>query len=166
MKVSVLMGSDNDWKVVKNTCQTLKNFGVSFEVHVLSAHRSLPDLLEHLKYAEEKNCKVFVCAAGMAAHLGGVVAANTVRPVIGLPLSGGVAMDSLLSNAQMPPGIPIATVAVDGGMNAALLAVEMLALSDKDLLQKLKDYREGLRRSVREKDKNIQYLLDDLSGPN
>lgn len=157
MQVSVLMGSDSDWKVVQEACKVLSNFDVDYDVHVLSAHRTPSDLMN---YIAECGCKIYICAAGKSAHLAGVVAAHTTNPVIGIPLSASMdGMDALLSTVQMPPGIPVATVAVDGATNAAVLAVQMLALSDEDLKQKILSYRSALRDSVLAKDKTIQYMV-------
>lgn len=159
-KVVVIMGSEKDWYTVKSAIKTLKEFKVPFGVHVLSAHRSPDDLLACMKKANEEGCKVYICAAGKAAHLAGVVAAHTIKPVIGLPIGGSLnGLDSLFSTVQMPSGIPVATVAVDGAVNAAILAVEILALSDESLENKLKAYREELRSEVVRQDEEIQSFL-------
>jgi 5-(carboxyamino)imidazole ribonucleotide mutase len=158
MQVTVLMGSDSDWLIAKDACETLKKFGVAFEAHALSAHRSPIDLLNYVKHCEEMGCKVFICIAGRAAHLGGTVAAHTSQPVIGVPVGSNVlfGLDSVLSTVQMPPGVPVATVAIDGGQNAAILAVQMLAISDEGLRAKIKEHKTNLVQGVRKKDQTIQ----------
>jgi 5-(carboxyamino)imidazole ribonucleotide mutase len=143
--VLILMGSRNDWEVLKDTGRELERLGVTWRAHVASAHRSLVRTLELVRSGEAGGVRVFICGAGMAAHLAGVVAATTVRPVIGVPLAGGVAdgMDALLSTAQMPGGVPVATVAVGkaGARNAAVLAAQILALEDRDLDGRLRHLR-------------------------
>ena len=138
-KVAVIMGSDSDWPVVKAACTQLAEFGIPYEAHILSAHRTPVEAAEFARSARANGFGVLICAAGMAAHLAGAVAANTTLPVIGIPMSssnlGG--MEALLSTVQMPSGIPVATVAIGGAVNAALLAMEMLAISDDDLAAKL-----------------------------
>ena len=133
------MGSDSDLPIIEKSIQTLKDFDVPYEVHVYSAHRTPEKALEFSSNARNNNFGVIICAAGMAAHLAGAIAANTVLPVIGIPckstnLDG---MDALLSTVQMPPGIPVATVAIDGGVNAALLAIQILSVEDETLYDKL-----------------------------
>jgi 5-(carboxyamino)imidazole ribonucleotide mutase len=166
MQVTVLIGSDSDWPIVKECCETLKKFGIHFEAHVLSAHRSPIDLVNHIGHCEEKGCAVYICAAGKAAHLAGVVAAHTTQPVIGIPLSNSLdGLDSLFSTVQMPPGIPVATVAIDGGINGAILAVEILALTSVELQKKLLDHRNALRQTVQEKDQKLHEHLAALLDP-
>lgn len=163
MQVAVLMGSDSDWKVVKECCEVLKKFKINFEAHVLSAHRSPIDLINYLKHCEDMGCQVFVCAAGKAAHLAGVVASHTVQPVIAIPLSSSMlGLDSLLSTVQMPPGVPVATVAIDGGLNGAILAIQMLALTSGKLTEQLKEQRHLLLKTVREKDQQVHEWLATL----
>ncbi len=157
-KVAILMGSDSDLPIVEKGINVLKEYGVPFEVHVYSAHRTPLQTAEFVKNAKDNGFGVIIAAAGMAAHLAGAVAANTVLPVIGIPVSckntGGV--DALWATVQMPSGIPVATVAIDGAANAALLAVEMLALSDDNLYNKLVDARKAGEEKVLEKNKAVE----------
>ncbi|MBE6663080.1 MAG: 5-(carboxyamino)imidazole ribonucleotide mutase [Ruminococcaceae bacterium] len=157
-KVAILMGSDSDLPIVEKGINVLKEYEVPFEVHVYSAHRTPLQTAEFVKGAKDNGFGVIIAAAGMAAHLAGAVAANTVLPVIGIPVSckntGGV--DALWATVQMPSGIPVATVAIDGAANAALLAVEMLALSDDTLYNKLLDARKAGEEKVLEKNKAIE----------
>lgn len=143
MKVAVLMGSASDKDKMAPAADTLEKFGIEADVRVLSAHRNPTQVVELVSTARENGYVAFICGAGMAAHLAGVVAAHTTLPVVGVPLSGGAlnGVDALYSTVQMPKGIPVATVAVDGSMNAALLVVEMLAITDTDLQAKLTDHR-------------------------
>lgn len=138
-KVAVLMGSPNDMEKMAQASETLESFGIEADVRVLSAHRNPEEVTALATSAREEGYAAFICGAGMAAHLAGVVAAHTTLPVIGVPLSGGISdgLDALLSTVQMPKGIPVATVAVNGSLNAALLVVEMLAINDPDLADKL-----------------------------
>lgn len=144
--VAILMGSESDLEVMAKAHETLTKFGVPAEIRVLSAHRNPDDLDEYVKTAPGRGVKVFICGAGMAAHLGGVVAAKTTLPVIGVPLSNKalVGIDSLLSMFQMPKGVPVATVAIDGAMNAGILAVQILALSDEKLAKRLVQFKEEI----------------------
>ncbi|MGM9645794.1 MAG: 5-(carboxyamino)imidazole ribonucleotide mutase [Eubacteriales bacterium] len=157
-KIAIIMGSDSDLPTVERGINVLREYGVPFEVHVYSAHRTPTEAAEFVKGAEKNGFGVIIAAAGMAAHLAGAVAANTVLPVIGIPISskntGGV--DALLSTVQMPSGIPVATVAIDGAANAALLAIEILALSEPTLAEKLKEARETGARKVLAKNKEIE----------
>jgi 5-(carboxyamino)imidazole ribonucleotide mutase len=157
-KVAILMGSDSDLPIVEKGINVLKEYNVPFEVHVYSAHRTPLQTAEFVKNAKDNGLGVIIAAAGMAAHLAGAVAANTVLPVIGIPVSckntGGV--DALWATVQMPSGIPVATVAIDGAANAALLAVQMLALSDEELYEKLVLAREVGEKKVLEKNKAIE----------
>ena len=141
VQVAIIMGSDSDLPVVEASFSILDDFGVKYTKNVMSAHRTPHDVMELIKTSEENGCKVFIAAAGMAAHLAGAVAAHSTKPVIGIPIeSGGMGgIDSLLSTAMMPPGVPVATVAVgkSGAKNSAILAVHILATSDEDLAQKL-----------------------------
>jgi 5-(carboxyamino)imidazole ribonucleotide mutase len=154
LAVAVLMGSRSDWEVLQHAPQTLETLGIAHEVRVLSAHRTPSALEEYVADAEARGCQVFVAAAGGAAHLAGVVASKTLRPVLGVPmetkLSGG--LDSLLSTVQMPAGIPVGTLAVGraGAVNAALLAAAILARSDPALEERLRAYREEQARAVLE----------------
>ncbi len=156
-KVGIVMGSDSDLPIIEKAVDVLKSFEVPFEVHVYSAHRTPKEAHEFSATAEDNGFGVLICAAGMAAHLAGVVAANTTLPVIGIPCKGPVldGMDALLATVQMPSGIPVATVAINGGANAALLAIEILAVGDKELSKKLKAKRENDTQKVLEKNKNV-----------
>ncbi|MBQ3040129.1 MAG: 5-(carboxyamino)imidazole ribonucleotide mutase [Clostridia bacterium] len=157
-KVAIIMGSDSDLPIVEKGINVLKEYGIPFEVHVYSAHRTPAETAEFVKGARDNGFGVIIAAAGMAAHLAGAVAANTVLPVIGIPVSckntGG--FDALLATVQMPSGIPVATVAIDGAANAALLAIQMLALSDNELYQKLLNARETGREKVLSKNQEIE----------
>ena len=157
--VAVLMGSDSDLPIVNEVFKIFDDFGVNYTKSVLSAHRTPHQVIELIKNSESNGCKLFIAAAGMAAHLAGAVAAHSLKPVIGIPIeSGGLGgLDSLLSTAQMPPGIPVATVAVGkaGAKNSAILAVQMLAISNSDLAQKMSDYRQNMTNEVLEKNKNL-----------
>lgn len=156
-KVAVIMGSDSDIPVMEACMKTLKEFGISYDVRIISAHRTPEEAHEFSSTAREKGYGAIIAAAGKAAHLAGVMAATTTLPVIGVPVKSSTmdGLDSLLSTVQMPAGIPVATVAIDGAVNAALLAVQMFALSDKSLAQKLCDYKKTLASKVAEKDKKI-----------
>lgn len=142
-KVAILMGSPNDRDKMQPAADTLERFGIEADVRVHSAHRTPAKVSELASTARENGYCAFICGAGMAAHLAGAVAAQTTLPVVGVPLSGGAlnGVDALYSTVQMPKGIPVATVAVDGSMNAALLVVQMLAITDEALAQKLTDHR-------------------------
>ena len=157
--VAVLMGSDSDLPIVNEVFKIFDDFGVNYTKSVLSAHRTPHQVIELIKNSESNGCKLFIAAAGMAAHLACAVAAHSLKPVIGIPIeSGGLGgLDSLLSTAQMPPGIPVATVAVGkaGAKNSAILAVQMLAISNTDLAQKMSDYRQNMTNEVLEKNKNL-----------
>ena len=157
-KVAVIMGSDSDLPIVEKGINVLKEYGIPFEVHVYSAHRTPLEASEFVSSAYENGFGVMIAAAGMAAHLAGAVAANTVLPVIGIPISskntGGI--DALLSTVQMPSGIPVATVAIDGAANAAHLAAQILALSDPELREKLINTRAVAKDKVLEKNKAIE----------
>ena len=145
MRVAVLMGSSSDQSKMAPAFETLAQFGVEAEEHVLSAHRSPAAVAAFARGARDAGFGAVICGAGMAAHLAGAVAAQTTLPVIGVPLSGGAlnGVDALYATVQMPRGIPVATVAVDGALNAALLAIEILAVSDRSLATKLAEYRES-----------------------
>ncbi|MBR2343895.1 MAG: 5-(carboxyamino)imidazole ribonucleotide mutase [Clostridia bacterium] len=157
-KVAVLMGSDSDLPIVEKGINVLREYGVPYEVHVYSAHRTPRECAEFVGGARERGFGVIIAAAGMAAHLAGAVAANTTLPVIGIPISckntGG--MDALLATVQMPSGIPVATVAIDGAANAAHLAVEILALSDEGLAQKLVEARRAASETVLAKNAAVE----------
>ena len=156
-KVAIIMGSDSDLPIVEKAINALKEYGVPFEVHVFSAHRTPLQTAEFVKNARDNGFGVIIAAAGMAAHLAGAIAANTTLPVIGIPckstnLDG---MDALLATVQMPTGIPVATVAIDGAANAALLAIQILAVEDKALADKLDEKRVRDAKAVLEKDAEI-----------
>ena len=156
-KVAILMGSDSDLPVLKPAVKTLNQLGIAFTVRVMSAHRTPVEAAEFAKSAREEGYGVIIAAAGKAAHLAGSLAAQTTLPVIGIPVKSSTldGLDALLSTVQMPGGIPVATVAIDGAQNAALLAAEMLALSDDTLAKKLDDMRVAQHDSVVKKDKAI-----------
>ena len=158
MKVAIIMGSDSDWSVMKVAVDTLKNFSVEVEVTVASAHRTPQKVHD---FVTSSDAQIFIAAAGMAAHLGGVVASLTTKPVIGVPINSEPfkGLDALLSTVQMPSGIPVATVAVNGAKNAAFLSAEILALNDDDLAKKLISYREQMAAEVELKDKNLQQKI-------
>lgn len=161
-KVAVIMGSDSDLPVVQKCLDQLKKFGIPFEAHVFSAHRT-PALVEKFaSSAKDNGFGVIIAAAGKAAHLGGVIAAYTTLPVIGIPIKSSTmdGLDSLLSMVQMPGGIPVATVAIDGAQNAAILAVQILALSDDTLAAKLDDFKKDMESGVEAKDKKLQETLN------
>lgn len=159
VQVAVIMGSKSDWPMMKGACQVLEKFDVGFEKHVISAHRMPDEMFGFAKDARKRGLKVIIAGAGMAAHLPGMTAANTVLPVIGVPgqtkALGG--MDSLLSIVQMPTGIPVATTAIGnaGAKNAALLAIEILGTSDARLQDKLVDYREQMHDAAAESSANL-----------
>ena len=160
--VAILMGSDSDLPVMQATADTLKDLDIHFEMRVLSAHRTPHDTAEYVRDAETRGCKVFVCAAGLAAHLAGAVAAHTLKPVVGVPLNGALdGLDSLLSTVQMPGGIPVATVAIGkaGAKNAAFLAAQMLALADDELAKRIFQQREEAANKVRAADAKLQESL-------
>lgn len=164
MKVAVIMGSDSDLPVIKKGLSVLKKFGVPFEVRVISAHRTPYDAEKFAANAYDNGFGVIIGAAGKAAHLAGVLAAFTTLPVIGLPIKSSTmdGLDSLLSMVQMPKGIPVATVAIDGAENAALLAVQILALSDKGLSDKLSEYKKEMAEEVKRKDAALQQEINNL----
>ena len=157
-KVGILMGSDSDLPVIRKATAVLDSFAVPYEVHVYSAHRTPLEACAFAEGASASGFGVLICAAGMAAHLAGVVASKTVLPVIGIPCKGANldGLDALLSTVMMPSGIPVATVAVDGGANAALLACQMLALSDETLMSALIKKRESDRLAVLEKNAKVE----------
>ena len=160
-KVAVIMGSDSDWPVVKNACRELEKFGVPYEAHILSAHRTPAQAAEFARNARENGFGVVICAAGMAAHLAGAFAGNSTLPVIGIPMKGGVSdgMDALLATVQMPSGIPVATVAVGGAKNAAVLAVQILAVTDDALADKLDADRKAMADAIAKKEASLQAEL-------
>ncbi len=161
-KVAVIMGSDSDWPQVKGACAQLKELGIPFEARILSAHRTPAAAAEFAKTARENGFGVLICAAGMAAHLAGAFAANTTLPVIGVPMKGGAldGLDALLSTVQMPSGIPVAAVALNGAKNAAVLAAQILAVSDDALADKLNAAREKMAAQIAKKEAKLQAELD------
>lgn len=163
-KVAVIMGSDSDLPIVKKALEELKSYGVEYECHIMSAHRTPAAAAAFSAAAKDNGFGVIICAAGMAAHLAGVVAAYTTLPVIGIPCSSKNfdGLDALLATVQMPSGIPVATVAVDGAKNAAILAVQMLALSDEALAVKLTASKLAMIDQINEKDKKLQEELKAL----
>jgi len=164
-QVGIIMGSDSDFKILEEAAQACKEFDIACEIRVLSAHRSPEDTTAYAKQAQERGLKVIIAGAGGAAHLAGVVAAHTTLPVIGVPIKSKPlkGQDSLLSIVQMPPGVPVATVAINGGRNAGLLAVQILALANPDLSARLTTFKEQLAEATREKDRRVQ---ERLTQPN
>ena len=160
-KVAVIMGSDSDWPVVKGACAQLQDFGIPYEAHILSAHRPPAAAADFAKNARANGFGVLICAAGMAAHLAGAFAGNSTLPVIGIPMKGGVmdGLDALLATVQMPSGIPVATVAVGGAKNAAVLAAQILAVSDGELAAKLDAAREEMAAQIAGKEARLQAEL-------
>ena len=160
-KVGIIMGSDSDLPIVAKATDVLKSLEIPFEVHVYSAHRTPEEARDFALQARENGFGVIIAAAGMAAHLAGALAANTILPVIGIPCKGGAldGLDDLLSTVQMPSGIPVATVALNGGANAALLAAQMLSLEDEALAEKLLSRRAAEKAAVLEKDAGIMERL-------
>lgn len=162
-KVAVIMGSDSDFPIVKDCISELKRYGVPVEVSVMSAHRTPALAAEFAASARSEGFGVIICAAGMAAHLAGVMAGNTVLPVIGIPIKSSFeGLDALLATVQMPSGIPVATVAVNGAKNAAILAVQMLALSDEGLSEMLEKSKADMIRGVTEKNDKIKQAAAEL----
>ena len=159
-KVGIVMGSDSDLKVMGKAADMLEKLGIEYEMTIISAHREPDVFFEYAKSAESKGFKVIIAGAGMAAHLPGMCAAIFPMPVIGVPMSGKNldGQDALYSIVQMPPGIPVATVAIDGGMNAAILAAKILATSDPELLDRLKAYTEEMKNTVQAKDAKLKEL--------
>lgn len=161
-KVLIVMGSDSDYPILEKAFDIFDKFGVEFECRVASAHRTPDRAIKLAREAEDNGFDVIIGAAGLAAHLAGVLAANTTLPVIGIPCKGGAlaGVDALYATVQMPTGIPVATVAIDGAANAAILACQMLAIKDDEMKAKLKDYKAELAASVDKKDANLQAKLE------
>ena len=161
--VAILMGSDSDWPVMQATVDVLKSFSIEHEVRVSSAHRTPVDTAEYVSEATARGCAVFICAAGLAAHLAGAVAAHTTRPVIGVPMDAGPlsGFDALLSTVQMPGGIPVASVAVGkaGAKNAGYLAAQILAIADPELSERIGAERESNRQKIRAASEALQSRL-------
>lgn len=160
-KVAVIMGSDSDWSVVKGACAQLEALDIPFEAHILSAHRTPAAAAEFARGARANGFGVIICAAGMAAHLAGAFAANTTLPVIGIPMKGGAmdGLDALLATIQMPSGIPVATVALNGAKNAAILAAQILAVEDAALAARLDAERTVMAAQIAEKEAKLQAEL-------
>lgn len=162
-RVAIVMGSDSDWDVMKAAEEVLNELGVTCDVRVISAHRSHQLLVSHLERLHASGVQVFIAGAGGAAHLAGVVAALTPLPVIGVPLKSWAldGMDALLSTVQMPPGVPVATVAINGARNAGILAAQMLSLTDPQLKSRMQEFRKGLVESVQKKNDHVQKRRGD-----
>jgi len=160
MRIAVFIGSDSDYEVIKDALEILKEFQVTFAVEVTSAHRSPARTLKLIKSFEDEGVEVFIAVAGKAAHLAGVVAAHTVRPVIGVPVGASPlhGLDALFSTVQMPKGVPVATMGIgkSGASNAALLAIQILSLKEPALVKRMKEYREEMASQVEDKSKKIQ----------
>jgi len=156
-KVGIIMGSDSDLPIVQKAVDMLKSLEIPYEVHIYSAHRTPVEARDFAVNARENGFGALICAAGMAAHLAGAIAANTTLPVVGIPCKGGMmdGLDALLATVQMPTGIPVATVAINGAANAALLCAQIIAVEDKELAAKLDDKRKADAAKVLEKDRNI-----------
>lgn len=160
-KVAVIMGSDSDWPVVKAACAQLAQLEIPYEVRILSAHRTPAQAAEFASNARSNGFGVLICAAGMAAHLAGAIAAHTTLPVIGIPMKGGAldGLDALLSTVQMPSGVPVATVAVNGAKNAAILAAQILAVCDASLAEKLDAARREMQQQVAQREAKLRTEL-------
>ena len=160
-KVAVIMGSDSDWPVVQGACKQLDEFGIPYEAHILSAHRTPAAAADFAKNARANGFGVLICAAGMAAHLAGAFAGNSTLPVIGIPMRGGAmdGLDALLATVQMPSGIPVATVAINGAKNAAVLAAQILAVEDGSLAAWLDTVRRDMAAQIAEKEARLQAEL-------
>lgn len=161
-KVAVIMGSDSDWPVVRAACTQLEELDIPYEAHILSAHRTPEAAAVFARAARERGFGAVICAAGMAAHLAGAFAANTTLPVVGIPMKGGAmdGLDALLSTVQMPSGIPVAAVALNGAKNAAVLAAQILAVSDGALAERLDAARTAMAAQIAEKDEKLQAELN------
>ena len=161
MQVAIVMGSDSDWAVMEPTVELLRKFEIEVEVTVASAHRTPKRVQEFVEKSQEAGAKVFIAAAGCAAHLAGVVASYTHCPVVGVPISSEPfkGFDALLSTVQMPPGVPVATMAVNGAKNAAIFAAEILSVSDENIRQKIIDYRANMATEVEKKAEKLKNLV-------
>lgn len=158
-KVSIIMGSTSDLDIMAKAAKLLDEFEIPFEMNALSAHRTPDEVEVFAKGAKDRGIRVIIAGAGMAAHLPGVIAAMTPLPVIGVPINASLSgFDSILAILQMPPGIPVATVAVNGAMNAAILAVQMMSTGDKTLMQKLVNYKESLKKKIVEANKELSQV--------
>ncbi|HNY44255.1 MAG: 5-(carboxyamino)imidazole ribonucleotide mutase [Bacteroidota bacterium] len=157
--VSIIMGSTSDWKIMEKAAQQLNDFKIPFEINALSAHRTPAEVEEFAKNAESRGIKVIIAGAGMAAHLCGVIASMTKLPVIGVPINATLdGLDALLAIVQMPPGIPVATVAINGAQNAAILAAQILALSDEELAKRVFEFKGNLKTKIVQANKDLQEL--------
>ena len=158
IQVAILMGSDSDYPVMQKAEDILKEFKISYETRVLSAHRTPKQTVAFISSAEKRGAKIFIAGAGGAAHLAGIVAAHTAYPVIGVPIMSKSmnGLDSLLSIVQMPPGVPVATVAIDGAKNAALLAVQILGVDNKNIMKSFMNYKKRMEKEVLKKDKLLK----------
>lgn len=165
-KVMIVMGSDSDWPIMKKAAQTLREFAVEYEVHVASAHRTTDRALQLAGSAMDRGIEIIIAGAGAAAHLPGVLAAVTPLPVIGIPINATSlqGIDALYAIVQMPSGIPVAAVAVDGAKNAALLAVQMLGIKDKELREKMVRFKRQMAAEVDAKNEKVQQLDRELGG--
>lgn len=163
-KVALMMGSDSDLPKLESGIKLLKEFGIEYQARVLSAHRTPGPAREFVEKCEADGVQVFICAAGVAAHLAGAVAAHTQRPVIGIPVSAGPldGLDALLSTVQMPPGVPVATVAIDGSKNAAVLAAQMIGLAEPEIAAKVVAFRKAQTENVGQKDARLQEKIANL----
>ena len=160
-KVGIIMGSDSDLPIAEKAAEKLSEYGITFEAHVYSAHRTPEEAIRFAKEARKNGFGVLIAFAGKAAHLGGIIAANTTLPVIGVPVKSSLeGMDALLSTVQMPPGIPVATVGIDGAVNAAILAAEILSITDPELAERLIISRDEARRAVLEKNRKVEEQLN------
>ena len=156
--VGIIMGSDSDLPVMQDAAKVLEEFGIGYEVHTLSAHRTPEAVVEYVKASEVNGYKVFICGAGGAAHLAGVVAAHTSLPVIGVPIMNKTTLgvDALFSTVQMPPGIPVATVAINGAKNAGILAAQIIGTGDSNVLKNIRIYKEKMAKDISAKDQKLQ----------
>jgi len=159
MKVAIVMGSDSDLPIMKESIEILEEFAIPYEIKILSAHRTPNLLIDYIKKIEKKGIEVIIAGAGGAAHLPGVIAGHTILPVIGVPIKSILnGLDSLLSIVQMPSGVPVATVSINGAKNAALLAIQILSIKYPELKEKLKNYREKMKQSIIEKNQKLESL--------
>lgn len=162
-RVALVMGSDSDFPKLKSCVEKLKSFKIEVDVNVISAHRTPEKAAQFAKNARKNGIEVIICAAGMAAHLGGVIAAHTTLPVIGIPINAGLGgMDALLATVQMPPGIPVATVGIDNSTNAAILAAQILALKYDYLIEMLENSKAAMEAGVEKKDQKIKELVSTM----
>ena len=163
-KVAVIMGSDSDFPIISGAVKKLKSFGITVEVHVMSAHRTPRQAVAFSEHAKENGFGVIIAAAGKAAHLAGILAAHTTLPVIGIPIKSSAldGLDALLATVHMPSGVPVATVAIDGASNAAVLAVQILAITDTQLAQKLEYMKKEMEEEVQRKDTALQMQAEAL----